>query len=382
MSSNYFNENFEGNKSSQKGSSYVVHFEGNVKVLVPSLMEINSTKMFVVNQSFVRNETPLPAETTIQVEENSRVTLLLTNGTSMVLKEKSKLKISQFQQEEFTASEKRLDDQDNEISSSFIKLDLELGDLVVDVKKLNKHSRFIIDSPVGATGIRGTQFGLNSTKKETILSVREGEVDFLENDKNIVRVRGGESLTFSGLHPPSVTGITKDKSKSLNDSITLALEQTAGITLNEIYKVFRFGNQLVVETSKDENWHKGKKFDRGAVLSLQTNEWGGTIHLFFDDDRIRKDVAPLQAKLLVKVGGHKHAVSKNVGKVYYKDKLIGTVPKTFDKDRGQWVETRLDAKQFVSEGGEIKLVIKPTGPNLLSISGNKSNSKPKLLLVY
>ena len=36
----------------------------------------------------------------------------------------------------------------------------------------------------------------------------------------------------------------------------------------------------------------------------------------------------------------------------------------------------------VSEGGEIKLVIKPTGPDLLGISGNKSNSKPKLLLVY
>ena len=43
-----------------------------------------------------------------------------------------------------------------EPSSSDTVIDLELGDMILDVKRLNKKSSFNIESSVGTAGIRGT----------------------------------------------------------------------------------------------------------------------------------------------------------------------------------------------------------------------------------
>jgi hypothetical protein len=42
-----------------------------------------------------------------------------------------------------------------EPSSSDTLIDLNIGDMVVDIKKLKKKSNFHISSPVGTAGIRG-----------------------------------------------------------------------------------------------------------------------------------------------------------------------------------------------------------------------------------
>ena len=59
-----------------------------------------------------------------------------------------------------------------------LHLDLEIGDLVVDVKKLNKDSSFMVESQLGVAGIRGTQFGMSVDSKSTELAVLEGKVGF------------------------------------------------------------------------------------------------------------------------------------------------------------------------------------------------------------
>ena len=57
--------------------------------------------------------------------------------------------------ENFRASAKKVTDLKQETSSSRVAFKLETGDLVVDVKKLNRESSFIIESPLAVAGIRG-----------------------------------------------------------------------------------------------------------------------------------------------------------------------------------------------------------------------------------
>ena len=56
-------------------------------------------------------------------------------------------------------------------------LKLETGDLVVDVKKLNRESSFVVESELGVAGIRGTQFGLSADAGSTELAVLEEGLD-------------------------------------------------------------------------------------------------------------------------------------------------------------------------------------------------------------
>jgi ferric-dicitrate binding protein FerR (iron transport regulator) len=83
--------------------------------------------------------------------------------------------LSVFWQKSFQPSAKKVTDLKNETSSSRIALKLEIGDLVVDVKKLNKDSSFMVESQLGVAGIRGTQFGMSVDSKSTELAVLEGE---------------------------------------------------------------------------------------------------------------------------------------------------------------------------------------------------------------
>ena len=72
------------------------------------------------------------------------------------MKEESVLNIKKFAQQKFdpkTAG--KLADRKDEPSPSETVIDLSLGDMVVDVKKLKKESSFNIDSPVGTAVFGG-----------------------------------------------------------------------------------------------------------------------------------------------------------------------------------------------------------------------------------
>lgn len=94
---------------------------------------------------------------TVETGKGSKVVLLFSSGTITTLKAESVLNIKKFTQEKFdpkTAG--KLSARKDEPSPSDTLIDLSLGDMVVDVKKLKKESSFNIDSPVGTAGIRGT----------------------------------------------------------------------------------------------------------------------------------------------------------------------------------------------------------------------------------
>jgi hypothetical protein len=144
----------------------------------------------------------IPVGYTILTGQDSEANLLLTNGTLAKLGANSKIVMSVFWQKSFQASTKKVTQLEEEVSSSRVSLELEIGDLVVYVKKLNKDSSFMIETPLGVAGIRGTQFGMSVDSKSTELAVLQGRVGFkdanqqtenVETAQKVVGAEGGAS---------------------------------------------------------------------------------------------------------------------------------------------------------------------------------------------
>jgi len=78
-----------------------------------------------------------------------------------------------------------------------VKLELSLGEMIVETKKLDKGSTFDIYGPVAAAGIRGTAFRLRASEGEQALEVLRGQVDCQQGTGRITSVIGGQANTAS-----------------------------------------------------------------------------------------------------------------------------------------------------------------------------------------
>ena len=100
----------------------------------------------------------------IRVGSHSEVALLFSNGTIATIGANTRMAIKEFQQESFGRYEGNFS-RDEEVSSSKLLLDLEVGSLVVDVKKLKKTSNLEVLTSLGVAGVRGTIFKIHSCRK-------------------------------------------------------------------------------------------------------------------------------------------------------------------------------------------------------------------------
>jgi hypothetical protein len=125
--------------------------------------------------------------------------LLLSNGTVVTVTENSKMKVKSFNQETFVAAGQSMSDFKEELSTSNILVNLEIGSLVVQTKKLNKQSNFEITSPVGTAGIRGTEFKMGIDPQTGIdLDVTESTVAFTPSGADRpIPVPAGQGLTVN-----------------------------------------------------------------------------------------------------------------------------------------------------------------------------------------
>ena len=87
-----------------------------------------------------------------------------------------------------------------ETSPSRINLGLEIGELVVVVKKLNRDSSLVVSSSLAFAGVRGTSFSINAQEDSTSVNVfKWSKVDFLNLDKMSKLVNAGKSARSNGL---------------------------------------------------------------------------------------------------------------------------------------------------------------------------------------
>ena len=106
----------------------------------------------------------------------SEAVLLLTNGSLATLGPDSQMRLAEFTQKAFEGTEEKVSELTDEPSESHVLLELDLGELVVEVKKLDKQSSFDLYSHLGFAGIRGTQYRALATDRSVRLSVLEGKV--------------------------------------------------------------------------------------------------------------------------------------------------------------------------------------------------------------
>ena len=127
-----------------RGGVIVAAAKGRVEVLVPprgSYSEVKPTaRAVIVGES-------IASGATLTTGSDSSADLLLTNGSLAHLGADTKLVLTALFQKSFEGSDQKASELTKEVSPSRTSLKLEEGDLVVEVRKLNKESSFLISTP-------------------------------------------------------------------------------------------------------------------------------------------------------------------------------------------------------------------------------------------
>ena len=210
-------EPFEGRG---KGAIIIASLTGKVTVIPPPRYSgSQGVKPFV--RDAILGE-PLPHGSTFMTGPNSEADLLLTTGSLAKVGPNSKLVLSVFWQKDFQASAKKVTDLKEETSPSRVAFKLELGNLVVDVKKLNRESSFTVESELGVAGIRGTQFGISAGSDSTELAVLEGRVGFLDANQKAKSVNTAQKIAGAQDGAGKVNALPESEkaelTKAVNDS--------------------------------------------------------------------------------------------------------------------------------------------------------------------
>jgi sulfatase modifying factor 1 len=214
-----------------RGGVIVAAAKGRVEVLVPPRDRYSDVKpearAVIVGES-------IASGATLTTGSGSSTDLLLTNGALAHLGANTKLVLTALYQKSFSGSDQKASELTREVSPSRTSLKLEEGDLVVEVRKLNKESSFLISTPIAQTGIRGTQFKVKASADSAELSVLEGRVDFLDAEQMVTPV---ETAKRAGAVKGGSAKLD-DMSESEQAEVKQAVEQTkqasASIDLNRL----------------------------------------------------------------------------------------------------------------------------------------------------
>ena len=165
----------------------------------------------------------------IQAGAGSSAVLVFSNGTSVAIAEDTMLAIDEFLQEPFSG-ENVVAESKVEPSTSTTKLNVLRGELVANVKKLNrdKGSKFEVLTPIGAAGVRGTVFRIvvraDANGQVTFsLATSEGEVLLAGLDGTNIPVEAGKEVTVDFLG-------TVDE----NGSISIGMVQLSGSAAKDL----------------------------------------------------------------------------------------------------------------------------------------------------
>ena len=149
-------------------------------------------------QAKVKVGSLVPVGHYVQAGAGGRMVILLSNGTLLTLKERTKMRIGTFEQEPFDPKGRKVSDLEGEPSVSQVEIELDWGDLVVKTKKLNKGSSLIITSATGTAGVRGTEFQISENPGQGMqLDVTESTVAFTPPGGQTIPVSQGQGVDVS-----------------------------------------------------------------------------------------------------------------------------------------------------------------------------------------
>jgi formylglycine-generating enzyme required for sulfatase activity len=214
-----------------RGGVIVAYAKGRVEVLVPPRDSYSKnkpkTRAVIIGES-------IASGATLTTGSGASVDLLLTNGTLAHLGENTKLILSALYQKSFKGSEQKASELTQEVSPSRTALQLEEGDLVLEVRKLSKESSFLISTKMAQAGIRGTQFKVSANADSAELAVLEGRVDFLDAEQLATPV---ETAKKAGTHkgvPAKLEDMSASEQAEVKQAVEQAKSASASIDLNRL----------------------------------------------------------------------------------------------------------------------------------------------------
>lgn len=214
------------------GGIIIASTEGNVRVIhVPRYT--GSLELKPLTRDAIVGES-LPKGSTIITGSNSEADLLFTNGSLAKVRADSKLVLKTFWQKSFQARAEKVSKLEEEISPSRIALKLEIGELVVDVKKLNKESSFMVESKLGVAGVRGTQFGFSVDSKSTELVVLEGKVGFKDTNQKIKIIKAEQKAVGTDGGASDIVALPETKKGELANAVAETREVIANYDLTRL----------------------------------------------------------------------------------------------------------------------------------------------------
>jgi hypothetical protein len=234
-----------------KGGAIVVDFSGDVQVKAPAPPDLVE-KQYAPTWEDPKKEQILTAGYALRTREGSNIRLLLTNGTLVTLSPVSDAKILTFFQESIAPSNRTFKETTEELSPSMVKLELSLGEMIVETKKLDKGSTFDIYGPVAAAGIRGTAFRLRASEGEQALEVLRGQVDCQQGNGRITSVIGGQANTASKGRIEDPEGLSEDAGGAIEQTLSALGEQVGGLTVAQLSEKHEAANPpLRIEIQED-----------------------------------------------------------------------------------------------------------------------------------
>ena len=246
----FFVQNIEANEA---GAIIVLSSKGTVNAISPTGQVV---------PSILKSGTVLTEGFSIKTGLTGETSILFSNGTTASIDPNSRIKISSFSQDEFVSGNRKLDDLLREPSKSQLTLDLELGTLVVQTKKLSQGSKFSINSKLGTADIIGTEFQMGLSASGNLnLDVSTSVVSFTPpGGAQAVIVTKGSGLNVSKtggvMRRPINASIAQNISRK-NKSASLVASQVA---LSTIKVAANKAKQLSVGMNK-QNPKKSKTAD-------------------------------------------------------------------------------------------------------------------------
>ena len=226
----------------QQGATQVISITGKVTVFDRGRSS-STTPSNTIGRKVQVNES-IGSGSRITTGQNSEVTLLFSSGSFATLGPNSDLLIDAFEQQAFQGSDKKIEALTEEVSSSRIKLELELGELILKVKKLKKHSSLDVSTSLGIAGVRGTEFKVDLDNEEVGVSVLSGAVEFIDNENFTVSIDKETRFMAARGAPPREIALTAAARSRIETVNRAAGKQINRITLNDLTKAYQELNQM------------------------------------------------------------------------------------------------------------------------------------------
>lgn len=132
--------------------------------------------------------------------DKSEAGLLFSNGTRLVVQEKSEFSVTKFLQDPFDATKVDITKAKAEPTTSVTAMALNKGTIIGDVAKLGSGSQMTVTTPLGTAGIRGTTFSITVVVESdggyrATIQVTQGRIDFRVIDGSTRSVGPGRDAT-------------------------------------------------------------------------------------------------------------------------------------------------------------------------------------------